>query len=147
MTMTRKTTPANIEAALEAVVHDLKELERLARQTTPTQMFETVLPWCARRRTEVEDILGAERAITHIEISDDERDGGWWTVYFNEGALRVERGKIGKADLGVHLSIFTWEDLQKGDDDPAKAYAAGRVKFSGNPAVGVRIMGRLLKYL
>lgn len=102
MKFTRKTSPAEIEAALEVAVHDLKALENLARQCTPGQLFATVLPWCAQRRTEVEDILGNEKAVTHIEISDD---------------------------------------------DPAKAYAAGRVKFSANPAVGVRIMGRLLKSL
>lgn len=145
--ITRKTQPAEIEAALAQAGDDFRSLEAIARKCTPTQVFECVVPWSSANRGEIAELLAGESGRTHIEISDDDRDGGWWTFEYAAGKVTVIRGKSGAADLGVHMNIFTWEELQRKELDPPKAYAQGKVRFSGNPAIGVRILGRMIKFL
>jgi putative sterol carrier protein len=146
MRVTRKTGTEEIRLALEGA-STLKEVEAIARQCNPSQLFDVVLPWCSANRPEIAELLDGEKATAHLEISGDETDGGWWTFHINGNTVRTESGQHGHADLGVHMDILTWEDLQSGENDPPRAYTQGRIKFSGNPAIGVRVLGRLRKYL
>ncbi len=64
--------------------------------------------------------------------------GGQYTVVVNDGALRVEDGKVGDTKCEVKADANNFMSVIRGDTNPMMAVMTGKIKISNT--------GELLKY-
>jgi len=69
--------------------------------------------------------------------------GGDWGVVLDDGKVSVSQGTIAQPQLTIKTSTENAEKLLSGNLDPMMAFMTGKIKISGDMALGMKLMGML----
>jgi putative sterol carrier protein len=82
---------------------------------------------------------GDARATVHLELTGVH--AGQWTVRVAEGRCEVRDGFQGTPDLTLQADGSDYVQIMEGTLNPVAAFMQGRVKFSGDLTVALRMQG------
>ena len=82
---------------------------------------------------------GDARATVHLELTGVH--AGQWTVRVAEGRCEVCDGFQGIPDLALQADGSDYAQIMEGSLNPLAAFMQGRVKFSGDLTVALRMQG------
>lgn len=134
-TPSRTATVAEIEQFLSATPRE--ERFRAMAKLTPRQLVEAVFPWMLNRKPENAQKLANHTGLFRFEL-EDVRDGVW-TIELAAGRFSVRSGEPARVDFGVTLHIDDFEDIQRGDLEPKRAFMGGKIKTQGDMGAAMRI--------
>ncbi len=83
------------------------------------------------------DAAGDSQATIHLELTGEY--AGQWTVRVVDRKCEVFDGFQGTPDLTLQAEGSDYVQIMEGTLNPVAAFMQGRVKFSGDPTVAVRM--------
>jgi putative sterol carrier protein len=131
--------PAEVERYLSEVPRE--ERLRAMAKLTPRQLVEVVFAWMLNRKPENAQKLAGHAGVYRFEL-EDFRDGVW-TIEVVAGRFVVRQGEPARVDFGVAMHIDDFEDIQRGEVEPKRAFMAGKIKTQGDMGAAMRL-GMLL---
>ena len=78
-----------------------------------------------------------------IQFSLTGEGGGEWGVVLDDGKLSVSQGAMTQPQLTVKTSTANAEKLLSGSLNPTMAFMTGKIKISGDMALGMKLIGLL----
>lgn len=131
----RDATIEEVQAFLAATPRE--ERLRAWAKLTPRQLVEAVFPWMLNRKPENAQKLANHSGLFRFEL-EDVRDGVW-TIELTGGRFSVRSGEPARVDFGVTMHIDDFEDIQRGDLEPKRAFMGGKIKTQGDMGAAMRI--------
>jgi putative sterol carrier protein len=89
---------------------------------------------------EPEKIAGVK---ARILFSLSGEGGGDWGVVLDDGKVSVSQGNMAQPQLTVKASTENADKMLNGKLDPMMAFMTGKVKISGDMALGMKLIGLL----
>ena len=86
---------------------------------------------------EIKDLNG------RIQFSLSGEGGGEWGVVLDGGKISVSQGALAQPQLTVKTSTANADKLLSGTLNPMMAYMTGKIKISGDMALGMKLIGLL----
>ena len=86
---------------------------------------------------EIKDLSG------RIQFSLTGQGGGEWGVVLGDGKVRVSQGMMAAPELTVKTSTEVAEKLLRGSLNPMMAFMTGKIKISGDMALGMKLFSLL----
>lgn len=78
-----------------------------------------------------------------VQISLSGEGGGDWGVVLDDGKISVSEGAMAQPQLTIKTSTENADKLMSGSMNPMMAYMTGKVKITGDMALGMKLIGFL----
>jgi putative sterol carrier protein len=86
---------------------------------------------------EIKDLSG------RIQFNLTGQGGGEWGVVLGDGKVSVSQGVMAEPELTVKTSTEVAEKLLRGNLNPMMAFMTGKIKISGDMALGMKLFNLL----
>jgi putative sterol carrier protein len=78
-----------------------------------------------------------------VQFSLSGEGGGEWGVVLDDGKVTVSEGAMTQPQLTIKTSTENADKLLSGKLDPMMAFMTGKIKISGDMALGMKLIGLL----
>jgi putative sterol carrier protein len=74
-----------------------------------------------------------------IQLKFSGENGGDWYMVIKEGQCNLVKGLSDSPSLTLESTLVDFKDMVAGKIDPVKAFMSGRLRFSGNMMVAMKL--------
>ena len=103
----------------------------------PSEFFLHWVPEAIAKDAERQAKLGDTQATVVFDLSGP--DGGFYTVFIDQGRVAAREGAVEDPDLCVHLDVVTWRRLNRGETSAPEAALKRKLRFEGNFLLGLKL--------